>query len=83
MRFTEHSNTLSAETAQEARRLIQESSNLEELIRGWGSLKQVRKTIAKAPKGGSDLAREHQDWRDTDVKMGRARSELVFVGPTT
>jgi hypothetical protein len=38
MRFTEHSNTLSAETAQEARRLIQESSNLEELIRGWGSL---------------------------------------------
>ena len=46
-------------------------------------LQQVRKTIAKAPKGGSDLAREHQDWRDTDVKMGRARSELVFVGPTT
>ena len=40
MRFTEHSNTLSAETAQEARRLIQESRNLEELIRGWGSLKE-------------------------------------------
>jgi len=83
MRFTEHSNTLSAETAQEARRLIQESSNLEELIRGWGSLKERE---IKFCCGYDDDDRHASMWvmlrqrGDTQQESGEPRTDARLEG---